>query len=130
MIKAKEMNGMKALEESIQNTAPSSPSSGLLYRLSKSFLCFWWFVLDKDGSTQDNFFNYYSCGNGSAFPYRHRLNHLKGVKTIWNWNQLKKNKHKLNQINFSFIHRSERSTELETMIKEEEHFLKGSVETL
>lgn len=44
MIKAKEMIGVKALEGSIQNTAP--------------------------------------------------LNHLKGVKTIWNWNQLKKKKNK------------------------------------
>lgn len=68
MIKAKEMNGMKALEESIQNTAPSSPSSGLLYRLSKSFLCFWWFVLDKDGSTQDNFFIIILVEMGLHFP--------------------------------------------------------------
>lgn len=128
MIKAKEMIGMKALEGSIQNTAPSSQSSGLLYRFSKSFLCFWWFGLDKDGSTQDKFFHY-CCENGSAFPYHHHLNHLKGVKTIWNWNQLK-NKHELNQINFSLIHHSERSAKLETMIKDEEHFLKGSVETL
>lgn len=36
--------------------------------------------------------------------------------------ELESIKNKLNQIKFSLIHHSERSTKLETMIKEEEHF--------